>query len=73
MAIRQIALFIFLGKPLVFWSGIITLFSFLFTASVGYSTLHGINFLSFKWHPRLAVMSFTLALLHAIMAFSLYF
>ena len=73
MLVKQIAITLILGRTVVFWSGLLTLTSFLFTASIGFSVLHGIKFLPFKWHPRLAITSFVLAAIHAILAFSLYF
>lgn len=62
-----------LGKPLVFYLGILTYFSFLFTASLGYFFFIGKPLLPFKWHPRMAVTSLILGLIHGVLAASRYF
>jgi hypothetical protein len=61
------------GKPLILYLGIVTLISFLVTASVAVMTLKGIRTIPFKWHPRLAVFSICLALIHGTLGMLLYF
>jgi len=72
--LRNIALLPIFGKPLVIYLGMITALSFLFTALIGFmnfkNTAHKIPFL---WHPRMAVISIILALVHGLLAFSIYF
>lgn len=62
-----------LGKPLVFYLGILTYLSFLFTAVLGYSFFKGRPILPFKWHPRIAITSLILGLIHGLLAASIYF
>lgn len=70
--IHQIALATFFGIPLVAWGGILTLLSFLFTASIGYASHHSIKYLNFKWHPRMVAISFTFAIIHGFAAMSIF-
>ena len=60
------------GKPLIMYLGILTLTSFLFTAFIGYTTLHGKQIVPFKWHPRMAAISITLALIHGTLGILVY-
>jgi len=53
---KEIAFYQILGKPLVMYGGIVTLPSFLYTALLSH--------LNSKWHPRMAVISITLGLIH---------
>lgn len=60
------------GKPLIFYLGILTLTSFLFTASIAILNRRGIHKIPFVWHPRLAKISLGLALIHAFFAIAAY-
>ena len=71
--LEKITYFLILGKPLIMYSGIITLLSFLFTASIVILNLNGISKIPFKWHPRMAIISITLALIHGLMGILAYF
>lgn len=53
--------------------GIITLLSFLITASVGVLIIKGIGKIPFKWHLRMVKISITLALIHGLLGILLYF
>lgn len=70
--IHQLALMTFLGLPLVVYGGLLTLLSFLFTASIGFANFHGYKWIPFKWHPRMVIISFSLALFHMISALSIF-
>ena len=71
--IQNIAYTLVFGKPVIMYGGILTLTMLLFTATVGALNLHGIHVIPFKWHPVLAVMTITFALLHAMLGLSVYF
>ncbi len=71
--VRDVAYFLIFGKPVIFWTGILTLFSFLFTASIAILNKRGIAKIPFKWHPRMAAISITLALIHGLMGILSYF
>jgi len=61
------------GRPLILYLGILTLFSFLFTASIAIMNKRGINKIPFKWHPRMAIFSISLAIIHGILGILAYF
>lgn len=61
-----------LGRPLIFYLGIITLSSFLFTASIAVMNRRGIAIIPFKWHPRMAAISITLAIIHGTLGILAY-
>lgn len=70
--IRDVAYFLIFGKPLIFYTGILTFLSFLFTALIGFLNHNGIHKIPFKWHPRMAVISIALAIIHALMGIFTY-
>ena len=63
--LEDIAYYLILGKPIIFYLGIITFLSFLSTAIIGLLNFKGIKTIPFKWHPRMAVLSICLAIIHA--------
>jgi hypothetical protein len=70
--IQNIALTSFLGLPLVLYGGIFTFLSLSFTATVGFMNYKGMKGLPFKWHPRLAVCTIIIGLIHAIFGLSVF-
>ncbi len=70
--IRNIALIQLGALPLVAYFGILTISSFAFTAFIGYTNYKGKQRIKFKWHPRMVIVSFSIATLHAILAISLF-
>ncbi len=58
--------------PLVAYLGWLTFLSLLSTATVGFLNFRGRTTISFKWHPRLAATTITLAVIHAVFALSAY-
>lgn len=68
--VRDIAFTMVFGLPLIMYGGLATLFFLLFTAFVGYMNFHGKTLIPFKWHPRLAAVTITLAILHGLMGLS---
>lgn len=71
--ISNIALTLFLGKPLVMYGGILTFFLLLFTATIGALNFKEITVIPFKWHPRLAITTIIIAIIHAIFGLSILF
>ena len=71
--IKNLALILFLGKPLIIYGGILTLFLMLTTATVGVLNYRGITVVPFKWHPRLAMATIVVALVNAIFGLSIFF
>ncbi len=70
--IHKFALTLFLGQPLVMYGGILTLLLLLFTATVGALNFKGITIVPFKWHPRLAIITIVVAIIHAILGLSIF-
>lgn len=71
--LQEIANFQILGRPLVMYGGILTLLSFMFTASISMMNKRGIKFIPFKWHSRMAKLSLFFALVHGALGLSNYF
>jgi len=71
--ISKIAFFLIFGKPLLFYFGILTLLSFIFTAAIGFFNYKGNHKIPFKWHPRMVIISFIFALVHGLMGLSIYY
>jgi hypothetical protein len=71
--VHTLALTLFLGKPLIMYGGILTFLSLLFTAMVGFLNFKGIQTIPFKWHPKLAVLTITIAIFHGILGLSIVF
>ncbi|MFA5086876.1 MAG: hypothetical protein WC470_01070 [Candidatus Paceibacterota bacterium] len=70
--IAQIAYTLILGKPLIFYAGIITFLSFCFTALIGYLNFNNKHAIPFPWHPLMAKISIFLALVHGILGLAIY-
>lgn len=70
---HNIAYYLIFGKPLIMYTGVLTLFSFLTTALLGFLHFKGIVKFPFKWHPTMAIISITLALIHGLMGILTYF
>lgn len=65
--LENINYFPIFGKPLIMYVGILTLLSFLFTALIAVMNKKGVRIIPFKWHPRMAFFSISLAILHGIL------
>jgi hypothetical protein len=70
--IYKIALTTFLGLPLVFYGGVLTLILILLTARLGYRHFKGISKTPFKWHPTLAVITILVAIIHGVLGLSIF-
>jgi hypothetical protein len=71
--VSSIAYYFIFGKPVIFYLGILTFLSFCFTASISILFRRGISYVPFKWHPRMAFISLSLAAIHGFLAISIYF
>lgn len=69
----NITYFLIFGKPLIMYLGIITLLSFLITATIGWMIINGIGKISFKRHKVMAYISITLAVIHGLLGILIYF
>jgi len=66
--LESISYYLIFGKPLIMYLGMLTLSSFLFTASISIMNKRGFHKIPFRWHPRMAIISITLALIHGFLA-----
>lgn len=69
---RDIAYFVILGKPIIFYIGILTIVSLLTTATIGAMNRRRIRVIPFKWHVRIATVTIILALVHGALGLSAY-
>jgi hypothetical protein len=70
--LQEISYYLIFGRPLILYLGIITLCSFLVTASIPVLSRRGILKIPFAWHVRMAVLSITLGILHGILGAAAY-
>jgi hypothetical protein len=70
--ISQIALLNIFGLPAIAYGGMFTFLCFLFTAYIAYANSKGKTGIPFKWHMRLAIISFLLAFFHGLLGFSIF-
>lgn len=61
------------GKPFILYLGVVTLISFIITASIGISIHEGLRKIKFKWHPTMAGISLSLAVIHGTLGILAYF
>jgi hypothetical protein len=71
--IHTIALTLIFGKPAIMYGGLLTFFLLVFTAYVGYTNFKGRPILPFKWHPRLAIITIIVGIMHGLLGLSIYF
>jgi len=61
------------GKPLIMYGGILALLSLLFTATISILNKKGISTIPFAWHPRMAIITVILAMIHGTLGILAYF
>ena len=61
-----------LGKPIIFWLGIIAFISLVITASIALLNKRGTRIIPFKWHPRFAFLTIAIVIVHAALALMAY-
>ncbi|MDD4901680.1 MAG: hypothetical protein PHE24_00935 [Patescibacteria group bacterium] len=74
--LTNITYYLIFGKPLIMYLGIITLLSFLLTATVGYLVFSGKAkppIITFNTHRCLAYISIGLALIHGTLGILVFF
>jgi len=60
------------GLPLIVYLGLSTLILMIFTASIAIMNRRGIHRIPFLWHPRMAKVTITIALIHGTLALLVY-
>ena len=71
--LENITYFQILGRPLIMYIGLATLLSLFFTAYIAVMNKKGVKRINFKWHPKMAGISLTLATIHALLGILTYF
>jgi hypothetical protein len=71
--INNLALTLLFGKPLIMYGGIFTFLLIIFTATVGLLNFKGIHTIPFKWHPRLALTTIIIAIIHGLFGLSIFY
>ncbi len=71
--LSQIAYYLIFGKPLIMYGGIITFTVFVIVFLIPVLKTQGVNFLSFKWHKKLAWLAILLSLIHGTLGMAIYF
>ncbi|HLD58573.1 MAG TPA: hypothetical protein VI977_02945 [archaeon] len=69
--LQEISYFLILGKPLIWYLGIITISCFLITAVLGFFLRR--HKVQFKWHKSMAIVSIIFAIIHGSLGLLLYF
>jgi len=70
--LQEISYYLIFGRPFILYLGIITLGSFLVTASIPLLRQYGLAKILFPWHMRIAGISIALGLLHGALGIALY-
>ncbi len=70
--LESISYYLIFGKPVIMYSGVITLISFIATALMGMQVLRGKGF-PFKLHMWAAATSLVFAAIHGALGLLLYF
>jgi len=70
---ENITYYLISGKPLIMYLGILALCSFLATAMIAVINRKKNSQILFRLHPRMAVFSIILALIHGILGILIYF
>ena len=52
------------GLPIAAYFGMLTFACVVVTAAIGYSVLHGLYNIPFRWHPRMVAITFASAFVH---------
>lgn len=70
--ISQLAYYLIFGKPLIIYSGVLTLFLFFLATLIAVLNKKGVTCLPFVWHQRFAKITLTLAIIHGLLGLSIY-
>jgi len=70
---EEVSYYMILGKPLLMYLGVLTLFFLLVTASIAVLNKRGIAKIPIQWHFRMAKLTILLALVHGLFGVLAYF
>ncbi len=69
--LAEISYYMIFGKPVIMYTGLLTLLSFIITAYIGTRLLKGE--VPVKYHLAMVIISFILAVAHGLLGILLYF
>ena len=67
MVLNNITFYPIFGIPLIVYGGVLTFLLLIFAATLAILHSKGVKFLSYEWHPRLAITGLALAVIHAVL------
>jgi len=70
--VGQIAYTLIFGKPVIVYLGILTLALLLLTAAIPVLNRNGIRTIPLAWHPRCAIATICLAIIHGMLGILAY-
>lgn len=70
---NDISYFMIIGRPLVFWLGILSYLTFSFTALIAVLNRKKIRVIPFTWHKPMAIISLSIATIHGLLTFLAYY
>lgn len=70
--VGQIAYTLIFGKPVIVYLGILTLALLLLTAAIPLLNRNGIRTIPLAWHPRCAMATLCLAIIHGMLGIFAY-
>ena len=70
--LEEISYAMILGKPLIFYLGILTVTGLLITAAIPVLNNRGIRIIPFNWHPRCAAVTICFAIIHGALGVLVY-
>jgi hypothetical protein len=71
--LQQISYALVFGKPVILYLGFLTVTVLLFTATIPILNQNGIRTIPFVWHPRCAMVTICLAIIHGTLGVLAYF
>jgi amino acid permease len=71
--LQEFSYYLIFGRPLIMYLGIVTIVSFLITASIPLLRQRGVVKIPFVWHMRMAGIAIALGLIHGVLGIAAYF
>jgi hypothetical protein len=71
--LQEFSYYLIFGRPLIMYLGIITIVSFLITASIPLLHRRGVVKIPLVWHMRVAGIAIALGLIHGTLGVAVYF
>lgn len=72
MMLQELSYFLILGRPVIFYLGLITFVQILAAAAIAVLNRRGSHAIPFRWHPRVAAAAIACACIHGLFGMLLY-